>query len=178
MLQDLITKRPFAIFLCCVAAVGASRSVAEDAGADGSVESKASICLGCHAIDSFSGYEADALATVLAGIVAGEIAHMPLPPALSDQDVAPVAAYLVDAASAGGADAKVDLANGERKGRSCLGCHALENFATYEAGGLATYLRAILAGETGHMRIPATLSDQDIADAAAWLVSANADSGD
>jgi len=172
MSENRINVRAQLYLFCCLVALGA------DAAPDlGNGESKAGGCLSCHAVDDFVEFEADALATQLTAIIDGETSHMPISQALSEQDVADVAAYLVNAASALGADQARDLDNGERKGRSCLGCHALDNFATYEAAGLATYIRAILAGETGHMRIPATLSDKDIADAAAWLVSANADSG-
>lgn len=66
-----------------------------------------------------------------------------------------------------------DLENGERKSRACLSCHAVDNFSEFEADALTVELTAIVAGETSHMALPPVLSQQDLADIAAYLVSAN-----
>ena len=168
---------PASLILFCGLAVSVLASGSAVAADLENGELKAQGCLDCHAADAFAGLEADALAADITAILAGEKRHMPISEPLSEQDVVDLAAFLVDAGSPAGSDAAADLDNGEKKGRSCLGCHAVDNFATYNADGLAAYIRAILAGETGHMRIPATLSDQDIADVAAWLVGANAPAG-
>ncbi|MDJ0926029.1 MAG: hypothetical protein QNJ73_00145 [Gammaproteobacteria bacterium] len=168
---------PATFILVGCMAIGA---VASGAYAEANLENgelKAKGCLNCHAEDAFAASEADALAADISAILAGEKPHMPISQKLSEQDVADIAAYLVSAGSAPDADTPANLANGERRGRSCLGCHAIDNFATYKADGLAAYIRAILAGETGHMRIPATLSDEDITDVAAWLVAENSAPG-
>ena len=169
---------PAAVILYGCFAVGAVASGADEAPDLENGELKARGCLNCHDVDAFADFDADVLVADITAIVTGEISHMPISQKLSERDIADIAAYLVDANAAAGADAAADLDNGEQKGRSCLGCHAITNFATYDAGGLSAYIRAILAGETGHMRIPATLSDQDIADVAAWLVASNTASGD
>lgn len=178
MPKERMSARTIIILLCCMA-VSALASGADEAPDLDNGERSARGCLSCHAVGDFATFEADALATKLTSILAGETSHTPIAQELSELDIARVAAYLVNASSAAGAAEARDLENGERKGRSCLGCHALDNFATFEANGLATYLRAIIAGETGHMRIPPTLlSEQDIDDVAAWLVNASAASGD
>jgi cytochrome c553 len=55
-----------------------------------------------------------------------------------------------------------------------LSCHALENFAQLNAVELEAAIKAIAAGETAHLPLPASLTDQDLADIAAFLAGASA----
>ena len=55
-------------------------------------------CLSCHSIDNFAGMDAAALEASMQAMKKGEIAHLPLPDSLSDQDLADIAAYLAEAA--------------------------------------------------------------------------------
>jgi cytochrome c553 len=63
-----------------------------------SAEQKAKPCLSCHSIDNFAGLDAAALEASMQAMRNGEIAHLPLPDSLSDQDLADIAAYLEEAA--------------------------------------------------------------------------------
>ena len=72
------------------------------------------------------------------------------------------------------ASSAVETSTGELKARPCLSCHALENFAQLNAVELEAAIKAIAAGGTAHLPLPASLTDQDLADIAAFLAGASA----
>lgn len=60
---------------------------------------KAKPCLSCHDVENFAGNDAKTLEDALQEIMSGELAHLPLPPTLTDADLAAIAAYLAEAAN-------------------------------------------------------------------------------
>lgn len=96
-------------------------------------------------------------------------------------------ALAASALCASGAQAAGDAAAGQKKAYTCLGCHAIPNYnnvyPTYRVprlGGqhpeyIAAALKEYQSGERAHQTMHAqasTLSDQDIADIAAYLATA------
>jgi cytochrome c553 len=63
---------------------------------------------------------------------------------------------------------------GEQKAQTCLSCHAVENFAGLSATELQQAMQSMRAGEMAHIPLPATVSDEDLADIAGFLTAANA----
>jgi cytochrome c553 len=57
----------------------------------------AQTCLSCHSVENFAGFSAAELQTAMQSMRAGEMAHMPLPASLSDDDLAAIAAFLTGA---------------------------------------------------------------------------------
>lgn len=82
--------------LLCADAPGAFAADAADSDAGAS---KAKPCLSCHDVANFAGMDAQALERAMQAIMSGELAHMPLPPTLTDADLAAIAAYLAKAAN-------------------------------------------------------------------------------
>lgn len=72
------------------------------------------------------------------------------------------------------ASSAVETNTGELKARPCLSCHFLENFAELNAVELEAAMKRIAAGELAHLPLPASLTDQDMANIAAFLTAANA----
>jgi len=81
------------ILIVSAAAFGADVS-ASDVGA-----SKAKPCLSCHNAANFAGKDAQELVASMQSIKAGELAHLPLPASLTDEDLAAIAAYLAAVAN-------------------------------------------------------------------------------
>ena len=66
--------------------------------------SKAKPCLSCHDPANFAGKDAPELMAAIQSINAGEMAHLPLPATLTDDDLAAIAAYLASVANPDGED--------------------------------------------------------------------------
>ena len=74
------------------ASAAATEQVAVQAG-----EQKAQTCLSCHAVENFAGFSAVELQQAMQSMRAGEMAHIPLPATLSDDDLAGIADFLTAA---------------------------------------------------------------------------------
>ena len=81
-------------------AAGAGSLLAQDAVDESAGERKAQPCLSCHGLDHFAQYSRQELQAAVQSIVAGESAHMPLPPFLTEQDLAEIVVYLSKASAA------------------------------------------------------------------------------
>ena len=67
----------------------------------------------------------------------------------------------------------VDLEAGARKSQPCLSCHAMEHFARFSEPELEAAVQRIVAGQSAHIPLPLTLTDQDLAEIVAYLSAAS-----
>jgi len=77
-------------------------------------------------------------------------------------------------------DAKISppvVTAGERLAQPCLSCHEAQLFAGRDADELVAEMQGIAAGDVSHPPLPATLSDEDLAEIAAFLGAQPADTG-
>lgn len=72
-----------------------------------------------------------------------------------------------------GETASPDPIAGKRMTQPCLSCHTLDSFARFDSAELLAAITAINAGERGHIPLPITLSEQDVANIAAFISEAN-----
>jgi len=84
-----------------IACVLANPSFGADASDADIGASKAKPCLSCHNPANFAGKDAEDLVAAIESINAGELAHLPLPATLTDEDLAAIAAYLAALANPG-----------------------------------------------------------------------------
>ena len=82
--------------LAWIALPGAFAADAADADVGAA---KAKPCLSCHDVANFAGQDAQALEGAIQAIMSGELAHLQVPPTLTDTDLASIAAYLAEAAN-------------------------------------------------------------------------------
>ena len=81
-------------------------------------------------------------------------------------------ASLALAGGHGGEAPQGDAKAGEQKVAGCTGCHKAADFAGLDEAALTGAIKAVAAEGSGHPPVGSP-SDQDIADIAAFLVSAN-----
>lgn len=81
------------------AAQQAVTATAQAAAASVPGEQKAQTCLSCHSVENFKGFDVAKLEAAMQSMRTGEMAHLPLPASLTDQDLADIAAYLAEAAN-------------------------------------------------------------------------------
>lgn len=72
-------------------------------------------------------------------------------------------------ALASGAVMAGDHAAGAAKADACLDCHESDDFAGESAASIEAMIRAAQAGEVKHDKIINDLTEEDIADVAAWF---------
>ena len=70
-------------------------------------------------------------------------------------------------------DGDVSLEAGARKSQPCLSCHALDHFARFSESELEAAVQRIVAGQSAHIPLPPTLTDQDLAEIVAYLSAAS-----
>lgn len=86
----------------CLALLAAPTSFGADVVDSDVGASKSKPCLSCHDPENFAGKDAQELVVAMESINAGELAHLPLPTTLTDDDLAAIAAYLAAVANPDG----------------------------------------------------------------------------
>ena len=185
------------LFILLLGAIALDANAAGDAGDAAAGKIKAYTCTGCHGIPGYKntyptynvprigGQNAEYIAIALKAFRAGERVHNNMnlqAEALSDQDIADIAAYLETQTGKTNTTPAGSL-RGKSKSEVCHACHGPDGKAVQPiypnlAGQHQDYLEktlytfrdgsrqnAIMAG------FAANLSDQDIKDLAAWYAS-------
>ena len=80
---------------------------------------------------------------------------------------------LVLVVQSGFSEEAVEQPPGARKAQPCLSCHGMDHFAQFSREELDASVQSIAAGESAHIPLPLSLSEQDLAEIVAYLSAAS-----
>ena len=144
--------------------IGLSPTVSVAADADAGA-AKAEPCLACHFADDFLGEAEEDILALIQATQAPDSAHPPHPNGLDDDDMADIAAFFArgDVTTAANADL------GRTKAEPCLACHFADDFLGEAEQDISALIQATQAPDSAHPPRADELSEDDIADIAAFF---------